>query len=171
MIIPLITAFTILAGPPPLSIAANARTALTVQESQYNKGQQKVMIRGTISSFGINAFVIDEHTIYIDPVKTGSFRQLGTIEQGAHAEVKARRIDGLLYAEHVVIMGTGQGKTQIVLTAKPEAEKSDEDKEKEEHATVDADARTSFQIKAKGTLDQLAVYLKNALKLFASVSI
>ena len=160
MIIPLITAFTILAGPPPLSIAANARTALTVQESQYNEGQQKVMIRGTISSIGINSFVIGEHTIYIDPVKTGSFRQLGTIETGAHAEVKARRVEDVLYAEQIVIVGTGQGKTQIVLTAN-----------NENRPAVDADARTSFQIKAKGTLDQLAVYLKNALKLFASVSI
>ena len=160
MIIPLITAFNILTGPPPLSIAANARTALTVQESQYNEGQQKVMIRGTISSIGINAFVIDEHTIYIDPVKTGSFRQLGTIETGAHAEVKARRVEDVLYAEQIVIVGTGQGKTQIVLTAN-----------NENRPAVDADARTSFQIKAKGTLDQLAVYLKNALKLFASVSI
>ncbi len=119
------------------------------------------MIRSTISSVLPGAFTIGEHTISIDPAKTGSLRQLGTIETGARAEVRARRVDGRLYAEHIVITGTGQGKTQVVFTKKQETEKPDKEIEKEKHATIDARVR----------LNQLALYLKTALKLFASIRI
>lgn len=133
MIIPVIGAFHILAGPPQLYTAAQARLEVSAPN---------VMVRGTISSIGTGAFAIGEHTIYIDPAKTGSFRQMGTIETGARAEVKARRVDNLLYAEQIVIVGTGQGRTQIVVKANQQ-----------------------------GTLESLGVYLKNAVKLFTSVSI
>lgn len=131
MIIPLITALITLTEPAHFYASANVQ-----QDTQH------VMVRGIISAIGTNTFTIGEHTIYIDAAKTGSFRQMGTIAVDARAEVKTRRIDGVLYAQQVIIVGTGQGRTQIIVKAKHQ-----------------------------GTLKQLGVYLKNALKLFASVSI
>lgn len=172
MVIPLITAFNVLGGPAPLYIAVKARAQIVAQQSQYNENPQKVMIRGTISSVGTGALAIGEHTIYIDPAKTGSFRQMGTIETGARAEVKARRVGDLLYAEQVIIVGTGQGRTQIVLTANHQPEEiNDANDESKRRASINADTQTTLWVKAKGSLEQLALYLKNALKLFASVSI
>lgn len=163
MIIPVITAFNLFAGPLP-SVTADARANISFQESRYKESPQYVMIRGIITSTGTNAFAIGEHTMYIDAGKTGMYRQLGTIETGARAEVKAKRVNDVLYVEHIIIVGTGQGRTQVVVKAK-------EDDEKENQATVDADSRTRLEIKARGTFDQLSLYLKNVLKLFTSVSI
>lgn len=160
MIIPVITAFNLFAGPLP-SLTADARANISFQESRYKESPQYVMIRGIITSTGTNAFAIGEHTMYIDAGKTGTYRQLGTIETGARAEVKAKRVNDVLYAEHIIIVGTGQGRTQVVVKAKQEAEKPDRE----------ADSRTRLEIKARGTFDQLSLYLKNVLKLFTSVSI
>lgn len=163
MIIPLITAFTPLGGPIQLYIAAKTQQEVVFKEHEEGQNTQKVTIHGVISAVNNNAFVIGEHTLYIDPAKTGSFRQMGTIAVDARAEVKARRVGDVLYAEQVVILGTGQGKTQIVLTADHESKKVHDDENEKENVDI--------RIKAKGTLEQLALYLKNALKLFASVSI
>lgn len=160
MIIPVITAFNLFAGPLP-SLTADARANISFQESRYKESPQYVMIRGIITSTGTNAFAIGEHTMYIDAGKTGTYRQLGTIETGARAEVKAKRVNDVLYAEHIIIVGTGQGRTQVVVKAKQEAEKPDRE----------ADSRTRLEIKARGTFDHLALYLKHVLKLFTSVSI
>lgn len=163
MIIPIITAFTPLGGPIQLYTSTHARQEVVFKEREEEQDAHKVTVRGTISAVSTNAFTIGEYTIYIDPAKTGSFRQMGTIAIDARAEVKARRMDGILYAEQVVIVGTGQGRTQIVLTADHKSEKVHDNENEQE--------KVDIRIKTKGTLEQLALYLKNALKLFASVSI
>jgi hypothetical protein len=70
---------------------------------QNNK--DKFQILGTVESVGDSSFVVGGTTILIDISKTPNFKQIGSIDVGDNVIVKGIVIDGVNYAQKIVVTG------------------------------------------------------------------
>jgi hypothetical protein len=87
-----------------------------IRENWVNKfklhlqnNEDKFQILGTVESVGDSSFVVGGQTVLIDISKTPNFKQIGSIDVGDNVIVKGIVIDGVNYAQKIVVTGEKGG--------------------------------------------------------------
>jgi hypothetical protein len=120
----ILTLVFILAAAPVASaceaggVAENIRFASNREDREENENrfrlhfksdEDKFQILGTVESVGDSSFVVGGQTILIDISKTPKFKQVGSIDVGDNLIVKGIVIDGVNYAQKIVVAGEKAG--------------------------------------------------------------